>query len=77
MEARALAHRIPSDLGIHVGVHVDEPGRDRMALSIDRAVDPAAREIAGRLADLGNHAVGNEHVGLTRLGARAVDQTPA
>ena len=77
VKARALAHRVPGDLGIHVGVHIDETGRDGEAFGVDRAVDTATGQFSRFLADLGDHAVGDEHVGPARLGTRSVDQRSA
>ena len=72
-----FTHRIPGDLRIHVGVYIDETGRDGMAFGVDRAIRAAAGQFSWVLADLGDHAVGDEDVGPAWLGACSVNQRSA
>ena len=53
VEARAGADRIPEDLRVHVGVHVDEARRHDMALGVQRL----GRRRAVDAADLGDLAI--------------------
>ena len=63
---------VPGGLAVVVGVDIDEAGRNEQALGIDLAM-PAA----GHLADLGDPAVVDGHVGLARRAAAAVDDRAA
>ena len=66
--ARAAAERVPGDLRVHVGVAVDEAGRDDQPLGVDLAL--------GRLADaadLDDPAVLDADIGADSAAARSVD----
>ena len=70
--ARAAAHRIPHDLRVHVGVAVDEAGRDDQPVGIDGALGRV-----GDAADLRNAAVRDADIRGEALAARTVNDGAA
>ena len=70
--ARAAPRRVPEDLGIHVGVPVDEPRGDGMALGVD-LLDAALGDLSHR----GDTAVDHPHIGPERSEPGTVDDGPA
>ncbi len=72
VEARRGAQRVPRDLGVEVGVDVDEAGGDEPAGGIDGA---RRRPLHG--ADVGDHAVGDGNVGADRRCSGPVDHGPS
>ena len=72
MPAGEGAVGIPEQLGVVVGVQVDEARRDMQAAG----VDDAARVRAVEMADLGDHPVLDGDVGSIARGPRAVEDEP-
>ncbi len=72
MPARAGAQWIPGDLGIHMGVAVDEARRDDQSIRIDGA---SGHRLDA--ADLDDLAIGDAHVGREAGLARAIDDRAA
>ena len=66
--ARARAERVPQHLGVHVGVAVDEAGRDDVALGVDLVGAPLADP-----ADGGDAAPPHADVGPIARQSRTVD----
>ncbi len=64
--------RVPGDLAVEVGVHVDESGRHQRAVGVDLLV----RELVDA-TDLGDDPVGDRDVGGARGLTRAVDDRSA
>ena len=69
--ARGGAERIPEHLGVHVGVAVDEAGRDDVALGVDLLAT-----LVLDAADAGDSPVANPDVGSVRGESRTVDHRP-
>ena len=69
LEAGAGADRIPEDLGVHVGMAVDEARRHDMA----RGVDRLARGGAIDAADLDDPAIAHTHVAAITRQSGSVD----
>ena len=66
--ARVRPELVPEDLGVEVGVPVDESGRDHMTLGVD-----VHRAVLTDPADGGDAPPGDAHVGPVRGHARPVD----
>ena len=73
MEGGGVAQRIPGDLGVVVGVGVDDAGRHDQALGIDHPV----RGLVPDPADGDHPAVGDGDVGMSPRHAGAVDDEPS
>ena len=73
MPARQRAVGIPEELGVVVGVQVDEARRHDQAAGVDRLVGLAGAD----LADLGDHAVLDADVAAEARQAAAVDDHAA
>jgi hypothetical protein len=71
--ARRAGHRVPEELGVEVGVDVDEAGRDQAVTGVHLAPAPL-----GHLAHRGDPVAVDGHVGRPRRGPGAVgDLAPA
>ena len=57
--AGAFSQRVPCDLCIHVGVHVDEPRADDLALCVDNSI----RSATAQVSDLGDDPIVDGDVG--------------
>ena len=70
--AGAAPRGVPEDLGVHVGVPVDEPRGDHMAFGID-----LFRAALGDLAHRGDAAVDHPDIGPERSEPGTVDDGPS
>jgi hypothetical protein len=68
VKRRWREQRIPEDLRVHMGVHVDEPGRDDAIGRVDHADG-----VASDGPDVHDPTAGDGHIGPAPRGARAVD----
>ena len=72
MPARRGRHRVPADLGVQMGMDINEPGRHQMPLGINR---PLCR--SADVPDFGNPVALHGNIGLVRRLTRPVNNGSA